>query len=94
MPPSATSVASSPSHDPAAALPAVVVSASDAVRLRAVGPPPPPAVGVVLTLGGRAVAAAPSFDALWSDWGRVRAALARAGGKKGAKEWGGMKAPW
>ena len=61
----------------------------------ATGAPPPPAAGVALILPGGGniagtppLAQAPSLEALWKDWPRVRAALRRRpGGGKDRKDW-------
>jgi len=61
----------------------------------ATGAPPPPAVGVALVLPGdgsssaQPLAQAPSLEALWKEWPRVRAALRRrpGGGSKEKKDW-------
>ena len=51
------------------------------------------AAAIVLTLGARTIAVAPTFDAVWADWGRVRAAAARAAGGRKGKEWAKRDAP-
>ena len=51
------------------------------------------AAAIVLTLGARAIAVAPTFDAVWADWGRVRAAAARAAGGRKGNEWAKQDAP-